>query len=266
MSSGCLVCVGVGIQLGAHISPAAKSHIERADVVFIASSDPLYEKWMQDLHANVISLQKYYAEGKSRKTTYQEMVSSILDEVRRGQKVVAAFYGHPGVFTNPSHTAIQQALKEGYDASMLPGISAEDCLYADLRIDPGKVGCQHYEASQFMFYKRLIDPSAYLVLWQVSIAGDKSHSRFDSSQEHVQLLVGLLQKTYPENHRVIVYEAATTALGTARIDEIVLSELSNTVLSQKSTLVIPPSEALTPNLDLQQKLSKLNHLKLIDNT
>ena len=61
---------------------------------------------------------------------------------------------------------------------MEPGISAEDCLYADLGIDPGSVGCQHYEASQFMFYRRRIDPSAYLVLWQVGIAGDRSLRRF----------------------------------------------------------------------------------------
>jgi len=30
---------------------------------------------------------------------------------------------------------------------MLPGISAEDCLVADLGIDPASSGCQSYEAN-----------------------------------------------------------------------------------------------------------------------
>jgi hypothetical protein len=33
---------------------------------------------------------------------------------------------------------------------MLPGISAEDCLFADLGIDPGIYGCQSYEATDFL--------------------------------------------------------------------------------------------------------------------
>jgi hypothetical protein len=91
--------------------------------------------------------------------------------------VCGVFYGHPGVFSQAPHRAIEQARREGFQAHMEPGISAEDCLYADLGIDPGNVGCQHYEASQFMFYRRVVDPSAYLILWQIGIAGDRSVSR-----------------------------------------------------------------------------------------
>ena len=32
---------------------------------------------------------------------------------------------------------------------MLPGVSAKDCLYADLLIDPSNPGCVTYEASDF---------------------------------------------------------------------------------------------------------------------
>ena len=57
----------------------------------------------------------------------------------------------PGVFARVPHKAIAQARAEGFEAHMEAGVSAEDCLYADLGIDPGEVGCQQYEASQFMF-------------------------------------------------------------------------------------------------------------------
>ena len=80
----------------------------------------------------------FTVEGRSRLDTYQDMVDRILACVREGSDVCVAFYGHPGVFVYPSHEAIKRARIEGYKATMLPGISAEDCLFADLGIDPGK--------------------------------------------------------------------------------------------------------------------------------
>jgi hypothetical protein len=58
--SGSLVCVGVGMTLGSHISPLARSHIEQADVVFIGVSDPSVELWIKRMHANARSLQPFY--------------------------------------------------------------------------------------------------------------------------------------------------------------------------------------------------------------
>ena len=175
---GSLVCVGVGMTLGSHITPLARSYIEKADVVFTAVSDGVVELWLARMNPDVRSLQRYYREGKSRLETYQEMVDAMLTEVRAGKRVCGAFYGHPGVFAWPTHKAIELARAEGHPAHMEPGISAADCLYADLGIDPGRYGCQHFEASQFMFYRRRVDTAAYLILWQIGVAGDRSLARF----------------------------------------------------------------------------------------
>jgi uncharacterized protein YabN with tetrapyrrole methylase and pyrophosphatase domain len=253
---GSLVCVGLGMTLGAHLSPRSRNAIERADVVFAAVSDPLVEVWLQQMHAHVRSLQPLYAEGKSRHDTYREMVEAMLREVRAGRRVCGAFYGHPGVFARAPHEAIAQARREGFDATMEPGISAEDCLYADLGIDPGRYGCAHFEASQFMFYRRRIDPSAYLVLWQVGIAGDRSYSQATSSRESRELLVQLLLEDYPAAHEVIVYEAATLAIGAPRMERVMLRDLAAAPLHLQSTLVIPPCRALQPNTELLAKLER----------
>src|SRR6201996_5708896 len=159
---GSLVCVGVGITLGSHITPLARSYIEKADVVFTALSDGIIELWLAGMNSDVRSLQPLYKEGMSRSETYRQMVDTMMLEVRAGKRVCGAFYGHPGVFALPPHKAIERARQEGFSAHMEPGISAEDCLYADLGIDPGRVGCQHLEASQFMLYERVIDPAGYL--------------------------------------------------------------------------------------------------------
>ena len=102
---GSLVCVGLGMTLGSHLSPLARSHIEQADVVFAGVSDGIVELWLQGMHPDVRSLQPYYREGLSRLRTYEQMVEAILTEVRAGRKVVGAFYGHPGVFALPRNHA-----------------------------------------------------------------------------------------------------------------------------------------------------------------
>lgn len=243
-SPGSLVCVGLGMLLCAHLGPRARNAITRADVVFVAVSDPIVELWVQQLHPDVRSLQPCYAEGKSRHQTYREMVKAMLAEVRAGRRVCGAFYGHPGVFAKAPHDAIAQARAEGFAAHMEPGVSAEDCLYADLGIDPGRVGCQHYEASQLLFYRRVLDPSAYLVLWQVGIAGDRTYRRFATSPAHRQLLVDRLLETYPADHAVTVYEAATLPITAPRMETIALRDLAATPLHMHSTLVVPPCMAL----------------------
>src|SRR5216683_1496595 len=108
----------------------------------------------------------------SRMYAYNATVEHILGCVRTGDKTVGAFYGHPGVFVYPSHEAIRRARSEGYSAKMLPGISAEDCLFADLGIDPAVCGCQTFEATDFLLHGRRIDPSSSVVLWQIGVVGD----------------------------------------------------------------------------------------------
>lgn len=252
--SGSLVCVGVGMTLGSHITPLARSYIEKADVVFMALSDGIMELWLARMNPDVRSLQRYYCEGKSRLQTYREMVDAMLTEVRAGKRVCSAFYGHPGVFAWPSHKAIELARSEGYPAHMEPGVSAADCLYADLGIDPGKYGCQHFEASQFMFYTRRVDTSAYLILWQIGVAGDRSLARFSTGPSHRRVLVDLLARDYAPEHEVILYKAVTLPTSRPEMVRLPLGALPEAKCDMHSTLVIPPSSALEPNEDVRDRL------------
>ena len=256
--SGSLVCVGVGMTLGSHLTPLARSYIENADVVFAVMSDGIVEKWIEEMHPDVRSLQPLYREGKSRLQTYREMVEAMLAEVRAGKKVCGAFYGHPGVFAWPPHKAIELARKEGFRAHMEPGISAEDCLYADLGIDPGTVGCQHFEASQLLFYKRRIDPTAYLVLWQVGVVGDQSLARFSTGRAYRELLIEVLARDYPLEHRVIVYRAVTLPIQKTRIEFLTLRDLPGATVTLEDTVVVPPARPLDRDEDLRRRLSAID--------
>lgn len=255
---GSLACVGIGMTLGSHLTPLARDYIDEADVVFTALSDGIIEMWIAGMNADVRSLQSFYREGKPRMQTYREMVQAMLCEVRAGKRVCAAFYGHPGVFAWPAHKAIEIARSEGFDARMEPGVSAADCLYADLGFDPGKYGCQHYEASQIMFNRRRLDTAAYLILWQVGLAGDQSLARFSTGAAYRQVLVDVLGRDYPLDHAVILYQAATLPTFRPKIIRLPLAQLPAAEADMHFTLVVPPAQALQPDREIRERLSALD--------
>lgn len=248
---GKLICVGTGMRMAGQLTPIAKSYIETADVVIAAVPNVFTRKWLQGIAKEYICLLSYYAigdeDGKNRRDTYDSMVATIVEHLRAGKTVCAAFYGHPGIFACISHKAIAQAREEGFAAHMEPGVSAEDCLVADIGIDPGEFGSQAMETTQFMIYQRRIDPSALLILWQPGLAGDLSLKKFDTTPQRLQILVDKLARDYPPEHEVILYEAATHPMEKTRMDRVKLKDLPHAELKQITTLVIPP--AVTLQLD-----------------
>lgn len=255
---GSIACVGIGMTLGSHITPLARSHIQLADVVFAAVSDNIVEMWLERMHPDVRSLQPYYGEGKPRMATYREWVEVMMTEVRAGKRVCAVFYGHPGIFAWSPHKVIETARAEGFTAHMEPGISAEDCLYADLGIDPGTFGCQHFEASQLLFYERRIDTSGYLVLWQVGVVGDLSLKRFQTSGAYRQVLVDRLAEDYPLDHPTIIYRAPTLPIDRPDIRRVRLDELPEVHITAEETVILPPATRLKQNVKARARLAALD--------
>lgn len=254
-SRGRLVVVGSGIELGRHMGQRVVSEISRAQVVFCLVGE-FALAWLQQIRPDVISLHEAYGEDKDRRQTYREMESRILAWVRKGAHVCAIFYGHPGVFADVPHGAVRQARREGFEARIEPGISAEACLYADLGIDPGSRGVQSFEATQFLVFRRQVDPTALLILWQVALSGDLSCTRFDSDPERLQVLVDKLTKTYPLDTEIILYEAAQLPIESFRVVRLALSDLPRAHYKEYTTLVIPPSEAIETD---EEALSALGY-------
>src|SRR3546814_5034349 len=127
-----LVVVGSGIQFGRHATERCLSEIREAQVVFCLA-DPFALAMIQGLRPDAINLGRHYAPGKDRRQTYREIDEAIMAQVRAGKQVCAVFYGHPGVFADVPPRVVRKAREEGIPARMEPGISAEACLYADLR-------------------------------------------------------------------------------------------------------------------------------------
>jgi precorrin-6B methylase 1 len=248
----------MGITLGSHLTPLARNCIETADVVFAALSDQVVELWLRRLNPEFRSLQPYYRPGKSRMKTYREWVEVMIAEVRAGKRVCAVFYGHPGIFAWSPHKVIELARTEGYQAHMEPGVSAEDCLYADLGIDPGRVGCHHLEASQLLFFERTLDTTSHVILWQLGVVGDRSLGRFRTPDAYRELLTERLCQDYPADHEVIVYRAPTLPVEGPHIQRMALRDFPAAEFTGQETLVLPPAFELRPNALMRARLDALD--------
>jgi precorrin-6B methylase 1 len=223
------------------VTPEARAAIAHADVVLHGLDDPVARSWIVDVNPQAQSLLSHYAEGRSRRETYDAMVEAIVAPVRAGQRVCAALYGHPGVYARPGHEAVRRARAEGFEARMLPAVSSEDCLFADLGVDPGDAGWQSHEATHFLLYRRRVDPSAALVLWQVGGLGDRSYPP-RATPERLAVLVEYLAEWYPAAHRALAYQASSHPFAAARREELALGELPASGISPMATLYVPPAE------------------------
>ena len=231
---------GCGIRLAGHLTAETIHLIQSADRVLAHAGDRLALAAIEDLGVKVDPLDVHYAPGRCRDLSYEAMVEAVLEPVRNGEQVCAVFYGHPGVFVWPAHEAIRRARAEGYPATMYPGISSEDCLFADLGLDPAVHGCQSYEAGDFLLYARRIDPTAALILWQPAALGDTSRSTFETDPAWVRLLAEVLRADYPADHPVVIYEAAAFPLDHPRRETIELERLDQAKFSPVSTLYLAP--------------------------
>jgi precorrin-2 methylase len=236
---GSLAVVGIGIEVASHLTQAAREEIESADVVLCLVAEPVAAAWLAGLNGNVRSLHGHYRLGDSRVDAYTAMTEEILDEVRAGKRVCVAFYGHPGIFVTPSHEAIRGARDEGFEARMLPGVSAEDCLFADLGVDPARFGCQSYEATDFLVRRRLVDTSTALVLWQVGTVGSEGAAA-EAQPTGLAVLVERLLEHYPPNHEAVLYEASSYVGFAPLIRRVPLGELRPEHVTAMATLYLAP--------------------------
>lgn len=201
------------------------------------------------------SLDPLYTKYSLRQDCYQAITDHILKTLYERLHVCVVLYGHPGVFAQPGLDAVLQARKQGFYAVLLPGISAEDCLFADLLIDPGSTGCQTFEATDFLIYQRKFDTRSHLILWQVDIIGVLTNPQSYDNGHGAKVLVDYLSNVYPLNHEVILYEAAQYPSFNPKIQRLTLNQLPTAVYSRITTLYIPP---LQTSICDRTMLDKLN--------
>jgi len=237
---GRLTVVGTGIDVTTQLAPGAVVAIRAADAVFYVLADPVAALRVEELNPQARSLDSLYAPGKDRRVTYEEMVETVVTEALAGSDVCLVAYGHPGVFAWAGHEAVARVRAAGLPAQMLPAISALDCLYADLGIDPGRSGLQAYEASRFLAARPPIDTRATLVLLQVGMLGETGGAPTEASAQRFPVLVERLREVYGPARGSVLYEASPYPGVGASIFRFGLGENTLPTPSVLATLCVPP--------------------------
>ena len=244
---GSLVIVGSGIKSIAQLTLEGLAYIEQADKVFYSVAEMSTATFIKSKNAASVDLSDLYREGKDRNITYIQMAERMLAAVRQGHQVVGVFYGHPGMFVDPSHRAIAVARSEGYHATMLPGVSAEGCLFADLRIDPSTSGYQMFEATDLLLRDRPLNPSSHLVIFQAGVIGETDFVPRKTRVENakLRLLLDKLETVYKPRHRIFSYEAARISIAEPVWRKWTIKELrvpaNARTISNGTALYVPPA-------------------------
>ncbi|RDI48067.1 SAM-dependent methyltransferase [Aquicella lusitana] len=254
MKKGSLTVVGSGIKFMSHLTIEAKNCIEKSEKILFLVNEPAMKEWLIKCNPSSQSLENAYNSHTFRIDSYNEMTNTILHELQKGQHVCVVLEGHPTVFAKPALDAVVEAKKKGYKAIILPGISAEDYLFADIHIDPGSTGCQSYEATDFLIYRRSFDGCSHLILWQISVIGLLENKYKHDNNRGIQALVDYLSKCYDLQHEVILYEGSQYPHISSKITKIPLKDLPNTVISRLTTLYIPPIRQPSCNINMLNKL------------
>ena len=198
---------------------------------------------------------QHYVENKLRLDAYQAITENILADLRKNLHLCVVLYGHPTVFAKPGLDAIRQAKNEGYNARVLPGISAEACLFADLLIDPGSCGCLSIEATDLLIHQKRIDPSCHLILWQADMIGVLGNPSSHDNRRGMAQLVEYLSKHYIQEQDIVLYEAAQYPTFEPRVEKTSLAKLPNLALSGISTLYLPPAKKAACHYDMLVSLN-----------
>ena len=236
--SGSLTVVGAGIRPGLHTTREAIRRIESADKVLYLLAEIAPVRWLDELNPSAEPLDDLYQPDRPFDEVYADIVDAILMHVRKPQDVCAVFYGHPSVFDRTSHDAVERARAEGFPARILPGITAEDCLYVDLEIDPGASGMQCFEATDFLVRRRIPSLTVPMILWQVGTIGSR-RTTGEVRRVGLEVLTERLTELYGPEHELVVYEATPFPIGRPMIERCHVRELADSGVTGLSTLFVP---------------------------
>ena len=250
---GLLTIVGAGIRPGLHATRESIARIRSADKVLYLLAEIAPVTWLDELNPSAEPLDDLYRADRPFSEVYEDIVGRILDHVRKPQEVCVVFYGHPSVFDRTSHDAVRRARVEGFEARILPGITAEDCLYVDLEFDPGAGGCQSFDATDFLVRRRSPDPTVPLILWQVGVVG-ATRTTGEVQRLGLSVLGERLGELYGADHELVVYEATPFPVGRPMIERCAVRELADAGVTGLSTLFVPPKGVTPPDADMMARL------------
>ena len=207
-----------------------------------------------------------YVEGGNRVNAYQIMAARVVDAAMRRPPVTFAMHGHPIVGAYAPFLIRDMAGLLGLNVQVLPGVSALDCLFAELTVDPCVLGMQMVEATDLLLRRRPLQPDVPALIWQIGNLETRLHSDRVSRPERFERFTRHLLQFYPADHEVTaVYCSPHPLVPTVKL-RFALGAMADHAhkLHAGFTLYVPPSSVgPIQDLELLRLLDSEEHLRRI---
>lgn len=247
-----LIIAGSGIQFLTHLTYQTKIAIEKCSYLMFLVHDPATKNWLNYVKPGCKSLDAIYYAYESREESYNAVASAVINTAKKINNSLFLIYGHPTIFSSVTSKIIEKA--KDVEIEIYPGISALDCLLADLKIDPGYRGIQSFDATEFILYNHIINPYSHMIIWQPAVIGHLEIIKNDiinleRRKIATSLLKARLENCYESNHPIYIYEASNYPGVNFYSKKVCLSTLLNESLPRLSSLYIPPLKDIPKNTD-----------------
>jgi len=238
-----LIIAGLGIKFLSHLTKETEKIIQEGDKILYLANDLFFPEWIEHFNKNTESLDQLYFSKSARCDSYNAIKDKILSELNNFQNVVFIIYGNPNFLVQVTSLVSRAAESNGHEFYILPAISSLDCLLADLNINPGDSGMQLFEATELIAYRKILDLTSHVVIFQAAAIGQSGHTRNKiATTKGLKILCDYLGEFYSCAQEIIFYEASQYPNKKPVIIRTILKNAYKVEISSKSTMYIPPSK------------------------
>ncbi len=207
-----ITIVGLGVANVDQITREAERAIRGSNEVLYVDTGVATRAHLESLCPQVTSLfETAYEESGRRRNAYHHMAARVLEAALDHAPVTFAMHGHPIVGVYAPFLIRDLAGLLGLTVSVQPGISAMDCLFAELMVDPCISGIQMYEATDLLLRRRPLQPDVQALIWQIGCVETTLHSMSVSKPERFDRLRAHLLRFYPPGHEVSAIASDTSS-------------------------------------------------------
>lgn len=230
-----------GLPIGGldRVTPETLRAFSQARVLFDLTSNT---RMLKRYCHQVINLDKVYWSGELDEDVYTRIADMVLDEGKKGPRVVLVVDGHPGIYQDLSWDIYDRGRRRGLKVKILPALSFFDLMIAfcDLRIDAS--GLQILDATSIVAFNFTLDPYVDTLLMQIGWFGTSLLVEIDESKKgRFSPLIKYLSQYYPRNHVVKLIRAPVRADERPTIISTKISSLDryHKSITTDMTLLVP---------------------------
>jgi hypothetical protein len=260
-----LYIAGLGLQTVVQITREAEAAIRASREVLFVDAGVATKPFLETLCPRVTPLyEESYAEMRPRADAYEHMAARVVDAALDHPPVTFAIHGHPLIAAHPPFLILELAHALNLSVDVLPGISALDALFADLRLDPVVHGVQMYEATDLLLRRRPLQPDVPAIIWQIGPVETCLHSMRVSRPERFTRFISYLRQYYPARHEVAAIYCSPHPVLKPAIFRFALEDMGQYAEAIHSgfTLYVPPSASRPiQDYDLLAQLYSAEHLR-----